>query len=183
MDKERARLELFSRLRALNREERAARSAAIRDWLSDDPQFQRAQTVFAFLNLPGEPHLDPLVEAFPGKRWGFSRVSEDDRIVFHRMEQLDEAVLGNSGIREPDPARHPEVSPSDADLFLIPGVGFDPSTRSRIGRGRGHYDRYLSGVENESSLIGVAFSVQFIELETEAHDVPMDRLVSETGWI
>lgn len=183
MDKEHARRKLFSRLRDLSKEERATRSSAIREWLAADPEFQRSETVFSFLNLAGEPRLDPLVAAFPDKRWAFSRVTGDDRIVFHRMERLDEAVRGPSGIREPDPMRHPEVSRSNADLLLIPGVGFDPSTRSRIGRGKGHYDRYLHGLGAEASLIGVAFSIQFITLATEAHDIPMTRLVSETGWV
>jgi 5-formyltetrahydrofolate cyclo-ligase len=185
MNKRETRRELFARIRALRPAERADRSAAIRSWLERDASFQKAEVVFSYLALPGEPDLAPLVAAFPGKCWAFSRVTSEDRITFHTMRATAEAVPGSHGILEPDPGKHPEASPLDADLFLVPGVGFDPETGTRLGRGKGHYDRYLSVARNKplpAELVGVAFSVQWLELTPEEHDIPMDRVVSETGW-
>ena len=31
-------------------------------------------------------------------------------------------------------------------------------------------------------MAGVLFSVQYAIIPVEAHDIPMDRLLSETGW-
>ncbi|MCB1202663.1 MAG: 5-formyltetrahydrofolate cyclo-ligase [Verrucomicrobiae bacterium] len=186
MDKEATRRELFARIHSLTQAARSRHSAEIRNFLSEDAKFREAKTVFAYLNLPGEPCLDSLVSSFPEKRWAFSRVVDGERIVFHEIRNLEEAIQGNFGIREPDPSRHPELPRSEADLFLVPGVGFDPLNRARIGRGKGHYDRYLEGSGNDGrsvSLIGVTFSIQFTDLILEPHDVPMDRIVSETGWI
>jgi 5-formyltetrahydrofolate cyclo-ligase len=185
MDKRETRRELFARIRKLPAADRAGHSAAIREWLEMDDNFRKAEVVFSFLALPGEPDLAPLVAAFPGKQWAFSRVSSEDRITFHTMRGTDEAIRGSHGILEPDPGRHPEASPLDADLFLIPGVGFDPVTGTRLGRGKGHYDRYLSVARTKpipAELIGVAFSIQLHDLVPEEHDIPMDRVVSETGW-
>jgi 5-formyltetrahydrofolate cyclo-ligase len=185
MDKRETRRELFARVRKLSTADRAGYSAAIRKWLEKDDTFLRAEVVFSFLALPGEPDLAPLVTAFPRKRWAFSRVTPEDRLTFHAMRCVDEAVTGLHGLREPDAGRHPEASPLEADLFLIPGVGFDPVTGVRLGRGRGHYDRYLAiarGKPKPAGFVGVAFSVQLRELVAEAHDIPMDRVLSEDGW-
>lgn len=185
MDKRGARRELFARTRRLSVEERAAHSEAICEWLARDEVFLRSRSVYSFLALPAEPDLSPLVAAFPDKRWAFSRVTADDRICFHEMSQVGEAIQGDHGIREPDPRRHREVSPLEADLFLIPGVGFDPIGHGRLGRGKGHYDRYLAPVRtgaDEPHLVGIAFSVQLIDLLPEAHDIPMDRILTEAGW-
>lgn len=185
MDKRETRRELFARIRELSAADRAGHSAAIREWLKQDDSFQRAEVVFSFLALPGEPDLGPLVAAFPLKRWAFSRVTPQGRLTFHTMRCVEEAAMGIHGILEPDAERHPEVSPLEAELFLIPGVGFDPITGVRLGRGKGHYDRYLSvarGKPKPAEFVGVAFSTQLIKLVAEAHDIPMDRVVSEDGW-
>jgi 5-formyltetrahydrofolate cyclo-ligase len=187
MDKRQTRRDLFARLRGLSVAEQLTASASIRLFLGEDPLFQRARTVFSFLSLPGEPDLAPLIDQFPEKRWAFPRVTTEDRICFHFMSHPGETHTGVHGIREPDPLRHPIAAAGEADLFLIPGVGFDPSSGARLGRGKGHYDRYLAAaiearVHEPAHLTGVAFSTQFVELETEAHDIPMHRMVSERGW-
>ncbi len=181
MDKRALRKELFSRVRAMSAEARHAASAEIRRRLANDAEFQAAETVFAYLALPGEPDLAPLVAAFPRKRWAFSRVTAEDRLAFHRMTQTEEALAGAYGIHEPDAERHALLAAEDADLVLVPGVGFDPRTLARLGRGKGHYDRFLAGTS--ARLVGVAFSTQLAELAAEPHDVPMHRLLTEAGWI
>jgi 5-formyltetrahydrofolate cyclo-ligase len=185
MKKPALRRELFSRLRALPPEERARASAAIRTRLEQDPAFIAATTVFAYLALPAEPDLGPLLDAHTGKRWCVSLVTAQERLRFHHLPRVEEASPGLLGIRQPDPSRHPEVEPGEADLILVPGVGFDPVTRARIGRGRGHYDRFLEaalGAGARPILVGVHFAVQQAVVPIEPHDIPMDRLLSEVGW-
>ena len=158
---------------------------AIRDLLSADPAFREARVIFAYLPLPAEPDLTPLHADTSGKMWAYPRVTSDDRLVFHAMHRIDDASRGVHGILEPDPLRHEEIPVTSADLILVPGVGFDPATRARLGRGKGHYDRFLAEAltsPNPPSLVGVAFSVQLAEVNTEDHDVPMDRIVTDEGW-
>ena len=185
MDKRSLRRELFSRIRALTPEERRIRSSRVCEALASDPHFLESRVIFAFLPLPGEPDLKPLARSVPGQVWAFPRVTREDRLVFHRMDRIAEGTPGDFGILEPDPARHPEVSPLSADLILVPGVGFDPSNRARLGRGKGHYDRFLApclASPKRPHLIGVAFSVQLETIPSEVHDVPMDRLLTDEGW-
>lgn len=106
-------------------------------------------------------------------------------MCFHVMKNVDDAILGSHGIREPDSSRHPEISPLEIDFFLVPGVGFDPSCGTRLGRGKGHYDRYLAEVrlrKDPAHFVGVAFSLQLLPLAAEGHDIPMDRILTEIGW-
>ena len=67
-----------------------------------------------------------------------------------------------------------EVTP---DWLFVPGLGFSLDG-SRLGRGKGYYDRYL---ENSQALkIGVAWSEQIIEkIPVESHDCHMDLIITE----
>jgi len=186
MDKRELRRDLFVRLRLLAEDDKAARSASIRVSLEGEPRFREAGLVFSYVALPSEPDLGPLFTAHPEKRWAFPCIGSDGRLTFHEVSAIGDLAPGSHRILEPDPLRHDPLSPGDADLVLVPGVGFDPATRARIGRGKGYYDRYLAAaldLPKHPFIIGLAFAVQLTELAIEAHDIPMDRLLTDEGWI
>lgn len=184
MDKRAARRAAFARIRSLGAETKASHSAAIIDHLRTAPAFLESEAVFSYLAMSSEPDLDGLVTTNPEKSWGFSRVAEDGhRLAFHRYDGPDSLMRGEFGFLEPDPRTSPELTLPD--LVLVPGVGFSPENRARLGRGRGHYDRFLGPLRNKPNaplVVGVCFSVQLMELDPEPHDVPMDALVTEKGW-
>lgn len=184
MDKATLRRGLTAALRALGPEERHTASLAIRELLARDPAFLAAGTVFSFLPLPSEPDLRPLLEQYPEKVWGLPRVTDGEWMRFHHLSSPDESIAGAHGIREPDPMVHPVIEESRVDLVLVPGLGFDPVSRARIGRGRGYYDRFLSGFREarHPAIIGIAFACQLTPLETEDHDVPVHRIATNHGW-
>ena len=64
-------------------------------------------------------------------------------------------------------------------VLFVPLVGFTASL-ARLGQGGGHYDRWLA--EHPPALtIGLAWDVQLCDaLPTEAHDVPLDAVVTPT---
>lgn len=160
-------------------EERLSASRSICDQVSTLPEFIGAGTVFSYLPLPSEPDLTPLFDE--ARTWCFSRVLGEDSMEFRVMENLSLAVEGDYKIREPDPERCPLVAPGDAEIILVPGVGFDPENGNRLGRGKGHYDRYLSQVRRQSprvTLVGVCFRCQLGKIPSEPHDQPMDRVIS-----
>lgn len=123
---------------------------------------------------------------------------DGDRLSF--VACAPEALLPRAyGILEP-PADAPACPLGSIDLFFVPGLGFTPRG-DRLGYGRGYYDRALAeaarGTPNTADLrdlpyrrlrragrIGVAFSVQIVEtLPTEPHDVRLDGLVTERGYL
>jgi len=177
------RRDLKDRLASMTAGEKARLSRRICERLAAIPEFSAARHVFAFMPLPVEPDILSLVAAHPEKRWSFPRVGSDSVLTFCCPGTLEEAPRGAFGIREP--GDHCPISdPSEAGIILVPGLGFDSTNRARLGRGRGYYDRFLSGlnrVERPVRIIGLGFDIQLETLVSEPHDQPMDRIVTESG--
>ncbi len=75
----------------------------------------------------------------------------------------------------------PQVAVSEIDAVLVPGLAFDLDG-GRLGRGAGYYDGLLAAVAPETLLVGIAPEAVVVDhLPTEAHDVPMTHLATETG--
>lgn len=73
----------------------------------------------------------------------------------------------------------PQVEP---DLVLVPLLGFD-AKGTRLGYGKGYYDRTLARLSKRPRLIGFGFSAQELGLiPRAAHDVPLDGVVTESGF-
>ena len=182
MDKRRKRSECFARIKNLKPEEKAIFSEKVSKRLAENPRIKEARTIFSYLALPSEPNLQALFELFPEKHWAFSRVDESDTLRFHALENPNTLIKSEFGFLEPDPKRNEEIQPEQADLILIPGVGFDPVNMARLGRGKGHYDRFLArakAVERGIHRIGVCFGTQLTSLVPEEHDIPMSSIVTE----
>ena len=182
MEKIARRKACFALIRSLTPDEKTAHSSAICDRIAASAAFQQAGTVFSYLALPGEPDLSRLVREHPGKRWGFPRVNEDDRLSFYSGTEDSERITGLHGILEPPAVEDRLLSPAAADLVLVPGVSFDPATGARLGRGKGHYDRYLAQcltARPDIPFFGICFSLQCSDLTPDLHDIPMQRIFTE----
>jgi 5-formyltetrahydrofolate cyclo-ligase len=86
---------------------------------------------------------------------------------------------GPFGIMQPA-KRHPPVQP---DLVLVPLIAVD-SHGTRLGRGKGHYDRALVGLKKKGArLIGVGWPVQRLTetIPHDAWDIPLDAFASPDG--
>ena len=90
---------------------------------------------------------------------------------------------------EPDafgiPAPPPLAAVVEPDLVVAPLLGFDRKG-GRLGQGAGHYDRVLANLRAKKLVfvIGLAFSGQEMdELPREAHDEPLDAILTETDYI
>ncbi|MBN3766868.1 5-formyltetrahydrofolate cyclo-ligase [Burkholderia sp. Ac-20365] len=71
------------------------------------------------------------------------------------------------------------------DLLFVPCVGFDVD-RYRLGYGGGYYDRTLAAFRSAGKVpvtVGIAYEVcRTDSLEREAHDIPLDVVVTDVGW-
>jgi 5-formyltetrahydrofolate cyclo-ligase len=66
-------------------------------------------------------------------------------------------------------------------LLLVPCVGFGPGGL-RLGYGGGFYDRTLAALDPRPVTVGVGYAHGFVPwLEAEAHDVPLDVVLTEDG--
>ena len=78
----------------------------------------------------------------------------------------------------PFPASSPEVQP---DSVLVPLVGFDDAGY-RLGYGGGFFDRTLASLPQKPVVIGVGYESAHLDtIHPQAHDVPMDWIVTERG--
>ncbi len=83
--------------------------------------------------------------------------------------------LGSFHIEEPTGDNVADVN--DIELMIIPAVAFDRKG-NRLGRGKGFYDRLLSS--SRATKIGVGYEFQlFDSIPSEAHDVPMDMIITQ----
>jgi 5-formyltetrahydrofolate cyclo-ligase len=148
-------------------------SAHLRALLREAAPWKAARVVYGFAPLRTEPDWQ---ENGPGKILAFPRATA------HGLEFFTggELIAGPHGAREPRGGR-PAPPP---DLVLVPGLAFDSRGR-RLGRGGGFYDRFLATLRPPVPLLcGVCFSCQIVpEVPAEPHDVRMDFVLSETGWI
>jgi len=86
---------------------------------------------------------------------------------------------GPFGIMQPA-RRHPVVAP---DLVLVPLIAVD-GHGTRLGRGKGHYDRALAGLKKSGArLVGVGWPIQRLAdtIPADEWDVPLDAFASPAG--
>ena len=105
-------------------------------------------------------------------------IAGDEKPLFFRVWDPDaslfEAGFGTLAPGDDAPLAIP-------DIMVLPLVGFD-GAGTRIGYGRGYYDRTISSLAAKPLLVGYAFSVQELDaIPSEAHDVPLDLVVTELG--
>lgn len=139
--------------------------------------FQNAQHVLIYLAFGSEIDLSPLNEQ--AKTFYVTRTWETDRnLTVHRLD----------GGLEPHPygymqptATSSNVDPSMIDLALVPGLCFD-ERGTRLGYGRGYYDRLLPKLREDTPLVGVTADALVVpELPRDTFDIPMTHLATETG--
>lgn len=187
-DKARLRAALLQRRRAMSAADKARESAEICAQVLRSPAWQCARTLAAYMPLPDEVDVTPLIRAAlqRGMTVLLPRVA-GRKLVWHRVASLDAAhfAAGAFGIREPRAEQAPVCAPHDAPqpiLWLVPGVGFD-ARGGRLGRGGGFYDRALRAAQAVTGTVGVAFACQILDaVPVTAQDWTLESVVSPAGW-
>lgn len=172
-----------SRLQSLGLQQKSSYSLKIVNHL--EMHLSSRQGIWAaFQSLPGEPDLSALYQKnLSGIDWCFPVVVGQD-LHFKKASGFQKGAFG---ILEPDAAAT-AVAKSEIRGILVPGVGMD-LRGTRLGRGKGFYDRFLSDFSEEK--IGVIFAAQFVgspesgfvgqELPADPHDVGMNFIATELG--
>ena len=97
-----------------------------------------------------------------------------DLRVWEQGASLYEAGFGTLAPSELAPKAEP-------DIVIMPLLGFD-KMGTRLGYGGGYYDRTLAKMRKKPMLVGLAFAAQELDaIPREAHDVPLDAIVTEAG--
>ncbi len=130
----------------------------------------------AYRALPEEAQVEEVVQ-ISHLTWTFPKMREGHLEFF----EAQKFVLGPYGVWEPSPDS-PQRDLQEIHGLLIPGLVFNKNG-SRLGKGKGFYDKTLSSYQGVK--VGICFDFQISPnpLPTEAHDVTMDFLVTESGLV
>lgn len=169
-------------LASLSQADAQARSARVCRRVARIPQVQSAQWLMGFVSFGTEVHTHGLLRALLAEHRHVCVPSFDPTKQRYFCSELrhfdDELREGRWGILEPRREAIRPVPPENIDVWLVPGLAFDPRG-NRLGRGIGHFDRLLCGARGVK--IGLAYDFQLIEeVPSEPHDVRMDFIVTET---
>lgn len=89
-----------------------------------------------------------------------------------------ELSKGSYGVLEPKRLNSSKRKKATFDLVIVPGVGFDKKG-GRLGRGGGHFDRFLKKVKRAKK-IGLAFREQIVKkIPMGRTDIRVDRVVTD----
>jgi len=180
---------LKASLGSIPRVEHSSHARLVAEHLINSDVYRSVRTIYAYASLLTELSLDPFMATAlaDGKRICIPAIDWDTKsMIPAQIQNLDtDLESGRYGVRTPVPSC-PLVEPNDIDLILIPGLAFDHDL-NRLGRGAGFYDRMIDSMSTSSTrppLVGVCFDCQIVErVPTEPHDHPMDRVITQTGFI
>ncbi|CAN5424887.1 5-formyltetrahydrofolate cyclo-ligase [soil metagenome] len=148
------------------------------------PEYAAAKVVMYYVDVRSEVRTRHyLPEALKHDKTLIVPYCLDGALELFPLTSLDELAVGMYKILEPKAELRslPEkrFKPEQLDLVMVPGVAFD-RTGARMGHGFGYYDKLLQHARADAPMIALAFECQlFPEIPTQAHDIFMDRIITE----
>jgi len=139
--------------------------------------------VALFGGLTGEPLLLELLEHLVarGSPVAFMDFAEGE-LVPRLVSGAADLAKGPFGVLVPD-QRCPVIDPISLVCILTPGLAFDEANGLRLGRGKGHYDRFFQ--RSPSALrLGACWESQILpNVPGESHDIRMHGLVTPERYV
>lgn len=146
---------------------------------------QKAEYVLCYAGYKSEVQTDKLIKELlkQGKKVYLPRVCGEE-MNFYRIRSLTDLAEGYKGIPEPSIVCRDVFTKSlwekdkERVVMLLPGAAFSESG-SRIGYGKGYYDRYLCHIPCVER-IALCYELQVVEdIPADRHDIPVTVIVTE----
>lgn len=172
----------LARRAALTTVERRQMNAAIAKHVCAMPAFQDRQTVMLYMALPREVQTAAILAESrrQGKRVAVPVVKPSGLVAAELPAGQLRFQPGPFGVPEPAVSTA-AIPPEDIGCVMVPGIAFD-RRGTRLGFGKGYYDRFLCRLPATTHVCGLAFSLQIVEhVPNMPHDVRMQSLVTEQG--
>ena len=160
-------------------EQRIAKSAEICEKISKTKEFSTCDTLLLYYPIKSEPSALPLLDlafargisvAFP------ISVKEDYTLDFRTVSSLEDLLIGAYGICEPKKDA-PHAIITNKTVCIVPALSFGKD-HSRLGYGKGFYDRFLRNFKGTS--IGITYSELICDkLPTDENDVPVKYIITD----
>jgi len=153
-------------------------SQKIVERISAWPLYQNAKHILTYSAFASEIDLKALNK--DNKSFYLTRTNNDLNLSIHSLNSKQEKH--KYGYWQPVAGLEP-IPPNTIDLVLVPGLAF-AIDGSRLGYGKGYYDRLLADAAHKSEClnIGVCFDFQLVDsLPHEPWDIAMDMVVAENS--
>ncbi len=184
MDKAQIRKNIFKYRALLSEKEVLDNSKLIFDKIIDTDWYKNAQTVFLYASYNNEADTTRIIEhsLSVGKRVCCPRVNKENEALcemsFYEIKDMSELTAGYKGIPEPKETLKKVNEIPEKSIIIIPMVAFDEKL-SRVGYGKGFYDRYLN-THKFDKIVGVAFEGQKVEcVECSEFDMKPEMIYTE----
>jgi 5-formyltetrahydrofolate cyclo-ligase len=171
---------ILARRAARNDPDRAAAADAIAAHLAG-AAFAQVPTVAAYLSMPSEPGTGPLIDVLlaRGSEVIVPVASTDGALAWVAYSPAAHLTPSTLGVPEPDGPRLGADAIVGAGLLIVPALAVDHAGW-RLGRGAGYFDRAL--VRARGPICALVYSDELLPtLPHEAHDIPVDLVVTEAG--
>lgn len=147
--------------------------------LADEFSWRR---LAAFIPTPTEPPIAPAVDALvrDGVIVLVPVATSNGLMEWIELEPGGIHKTTLDDMKMPIPTTGQRQPPLDLDALLVPAAAVDRDG-NRLGWGKGFYDRFLDGVVGDPLVIAVVFDADVVdEVPTEAHDRPVDAILTDT---
>lgn len=184
--------EMRRQLSTVSAEQASAMSLSVCRRVIAHEAFLNSDTIMMYLPLPNEVDVSAVaLRCFQtGRTVCVPRVDwERKRMTAIEVRDFETGLQETrNGVREPVSGR--PIPLEQIGLVLAPGLAFD-SLGSRLGRGGGFYDRFLSGDPSNERLrnqrwftAGVCFDFQVVDrVPTDELDIRLDAVVTDRRLI
>jgi len=179
-DKKVIRQRAIKRRESLSKQTQAQSSLAIANRLLKLDIWQGSHYhLFLTISEKGEIDTHPIMNILHGrdKNIVVSRADFSDNSLRHYILGENTLLLKSKyGIPEPEGGQ--EVNPEVIDVVFVPLLAYD-NKGTRLGYGRGFYDRFLANCSNSCQKIGLSFFEPEIKLiPKETWDCHLDLVVT-----
>lgn len=164
-------------------EERCLCNSKITDIMLKMDVLQNAEVILCYAGYKSEVGTTELIKTLleSGKKVYLPRV-DGDEMEFYRIYNLNDLLEGYKGIPEPDMKCEDvfEGPVNEKVVMIMPGAAF-AKDGSRIGYGKGFYDRYLTKYDIMNR-IALCYYTQIVEtIPSDEHDKNASVIVTEKG--
>jgi len=142
------------------------------EWLDE----HRPKSLGGYLAIAGEPDLMPMYKTLSKRGIKFALPFAANRhgpLAYRLWEPGESLGRDISGMRVPAEGNL-EIKP---EIVLAPCIGFNDE-RYRLGFGGGYFDRTLAQPSSPFAL-GIAYASARIQFPLEAHDIPLNQIITD----
>lgn len=176
------RAELRERRQLLSEQQREVAASGITEQLDALVTARDARSISCFLSTTTEPDTREFIigAVRRGIRVLLPITRADGLLDWAVADDTDDVAEGLFGLPEPTGEVLGPIAVNDVDLMIIPAAAVD-SEGTRLGWGRGYFDKTIGSMENCPPVYAVTYDSEVLDsLPRELHDQPVTGVVTPT---